>query len=128
MSIFRLPDRCLSRQRFDRLAFEKSCDAPRGFEAAAEALLAGRAADVGSEDDVVHREESFLDEGLVFENIEGGAGEMAGLKGGDDGAFIHDFAAGDVDEIGPGFHLREPRGIDEVMRRRGQGNEREDEI
>ena len=66
-----------SGERLDGPAFQKSRDRFRCLEASAESLLPGRPADMGSEDDVVHREQGLLDERLVLEDIKGGSREVA---------------------------------------------------
>jgi hypothetical protein len=77
---------------------------------------------VGGEDDVVHRAEGRVGtERFFFEDIEGGTGDAAGLEGLDEGLFLHDGAAGGVDEHGSGFHAGELGGAEQAA---GVGCER----
>ena len=47
---------------------------------------------------------------LAGEDIEGGAGEVAMLEGGEQGVLVDQGAAGGIDQEGAGLHLREGRG------------------
>lgn len=98
------------------------------LETAPPALLAGGPTRVGREDDVVHREEGFVHDRLLLENVEGGSSEVTGSECLDEGGLVHDLAAGDVNEESAGFHPGETRRVDEVVRLRGQGDERDDDV
>lgn len=83
---------------------------------------------MGREDDLIHREEGFVDEGLFLENVKGGSGEVAGPQRVDDGGFVHHLAAGDIDEKGPAFHPGDALGVDEVTGLRRERDEGDDDV
>src|SRR5258706_9887801 len=65
----------------------------------------GLSADVGGDDDARETPEgAFRGKRLDFGDVETGAGEVAGLEGGDEVGFFDHFAAGDVDQDGAPFH------------------------
>ena len=53
---------------------------------------------------------------LLAEDIERGTGQMTGVKSGCDGSFVHQFAAGAVEQARTGLHLRQGRGVDQPRR------------
>ena len=90
---------------------------------------AGFAAGVGGDEDVFEAPKGgVLGVRLFPEVVDAGAGDGAGLEGGQHGGFVDAAAAGDVDQVGAFFHLREGRGVDDVLGCRRQGTGEGDEI
>ena len=67
-------------------------------------------------------------ERLDRENIERGAAEVPALQGRDDRAFVDDAAARAVDEHGAALHCRDPRGIEQILRRSGERDVQADHV
>ncbi len=88
--------------------------------------LGGGAGDVGSGDDVVHRQQGRIDGGFDGKDIKSGAGQMSGTEGLGERGFIHQFAAGGVYQARAALHLGNGIGIDHFFggrRERGvEGN------
>ncbi len=56
-----------------------------------------------------------VDGGLALEHIQPGGAQMAALQGVGERGFVHNAAAGDVDQRGAGLHLRQLGRTDEVI-------------
>ena len=82
---------------------------------------------MGRGDDLVHAEQRILLGRLLQEDVESGAGDMAGLDGGLEVRFDHEATAGAVDDSDPFFRLGDGLGVDQVARgiceRRVQGDD-----
>ena len=77
--------------------------------------LVGGSGDVRGEEDVVEIEEGRLLEGLRVEDVERGAGDLAGLDGVGEGLFDDELAAGAVDDADALFHDGERSRVDEAF-------------
>ena len=75
----------------------------------------GGAGDVRGEDDVVEVEEGGVFEGLLVEDVEGGAGDVAGLDGVGEGLLDDELAAGAVDDADALLHDADGGLVDEAF-------------
>lgn len=69
--------------------------------------LYGLCAHVGEEDAVVHLDETLVDLGFCWVDVQAGAAELSGVEGLDEGLFVDDATTGSVDEDGAVLHLVE---------------------
>ena len=76
--------------------------------------LGGGGAEVRRDDDVRQLEEGRLGERLLLEDVDGGAGEVAGAQGVDQRVGVHELAAAGVDQPHAGLHGRQAAGVDQV--------------
>jgi hypothetical protein len=77
--------------------------------------LDGGAADMGEKDGAGVVEESGRHTGFVLKDIEADILDEAGLESVDEGGFVHDAAAGDIDEGAGGAEGGEHGGVNEVV-------------
>ena len=87
-----------------------------GVGAGAVLRLGGRGAEVRRHDHVVAAEERVLGRGLLGEDVERGAGDLARLERGAERLEVDQLAAGAVDDAHAVLHAGERRGVDPVDR------------
>ena len=80
-----------------------------------------RGAEVRRQDDIGHLQKRMVRRRrLLHENVEGGAGQVAGLEGVGQRLFVNDAAAGAVDDAGALAHQGHLAGADQVARLVGE--------
>ena len=77
--------------------------------------LVGGAADVGREQNGVDAEEGRVFDGLLVEDVEGSAGDVARFQGFRESLFDDELAAGAVDDANAFFHDGQGGGVDEAL-------------
>src|SRR5690349_7404812 len=95
------------------LSPEESGGILRGDERHAPAGLGGSGAKVRGEDHV-GAFEAGVDEGLLFEDVEAGAGYFLGFEGVDECGFVNHRSARGIDEKGGRLHAEELGGVEQA--------------
>src|SRR5579859_1282868 len=72
--------------------------------------------------------EAGMDEGLLFENVEGGAGDFFGFESVNERGFVNDGAAGSVDYKRGGLHAKKFWNVEQAARFGIERNVKRDEI
>ena len=98
----------------DDPAGERGAHLLGGDDAGAILRLGGRGPEVRGDDDVVALEDRVLGEGLLGEDVERRAGDLARLERRHERVEVDQLAAGAVDDPHPVAHLRDRLGVDPV--------------
>ena len=76
---------------------EHACDIADAMQSCAMAAFASASAEMRTEQNIAHAQQCWVDTGLIFENVKGGASQVAGLERGYQRCFVHDATAGGID-------------------------------
>ena len=112
----------------DDAAGERGDDLLGRLHAGAVLRLGGRGAQVGRDDDVGVAEERVVGDRLLGEDVQRGAGDLAGVDRGLEVLVDHERPAGDVDDPHAVLALGQRLGVDEALGLRGLGQVQRDEV